>query len=67
MALDGLSGAKVKENSFLDWFSRGESRHPVFGRVTVGYEVAVKISKVYTQADRPVDPVQVKSITIRGL
>lgn len=57
----------VKDNTFLDWFSRGDSRHPVFGKVVKGYDIAVKISKVYTQQDRPVDPVMMKSISIRGL
>ena len=31
---DALVSAEVKDNSFLDWFSRGESRHPVFGKVS---------------------------------
>ncbi|CAL1146381.1 unnamed protein product [Cladocopium goreaui] len=57
----------VKDNTFLDWFSRGESRHPVFGKVIKGYDTAVKISKVYSQQDRPVEPIMMKSITIRGL
>ena len=26
--------AQVKDNTFLDWFSRGDSRHPVFGKVS---------------------------------
>ena len=30
----GWMWAQVKDNTFLDWFSRGESRHPVFGKVS---------------------------------
>merc|ERR1712151_1435923 len=41
----------VANNSNLDWFSPGASKHPVFGKVTEGYEVAVAISKVRTQND----------------
>ncbi|CAE7320570.1 rotA [Symbiodinium natans] len=54
----------VRDNTFLDWFSRGDARHPVFGKVIKGYDVAVKISKVYTQNDRPVEPVMMKSVIV---
>ena len=56
---------EVRDNTFLDWFSPGDSRHPVFGRVVDGYDVAVKISKVYTQSDRPVEPVMMESVSIK--
>merc|ERR1719197_411208 len=36
----------VANNNFLDWFSPGESKHPVFGKITEGYDIVVKISKV---------------------
>merc|ERR1711979_51342 len=36
----------VANNSNLDWFSPGASKHPVFGKITDGYDVCVKISKV---------------------
>merc|ERR1719433_1935851 len=36
----------VADNANLDWFTPGESRHPVFGKITSGYdEVCVKISQ----------------------
>uniref|UniRef100_A0A7S4SJU6 Peptidyl-prolyl cis-trans isomerase n=1 Tax=Alexandrium monilatum TaxID=311494 RepID=A0A7S4SJU6_9DINO len=57
----------VADNSFLDWFSPGESKHPVFGTITEGYEVCVAISKVPTRNDNPVTPVMMNSVKIEGL
>jgi cyclophilin family peptidyl-prolyl cis-trans isomerase len=52
-------------NSYLDWFSPGPSKHPVFGKVTNGAEVIQKINATPTDAsDRPTTPVEVKKITI---
>mmetsp|Transcript_46550 Transcript_46550/g.85288 ORF Transcript_46550/g.85288 Transcript_46550/m.85288 type:complete len:187 (+) Transcript_46550:79-639(+) len=56
----------VANNNFLDWFSPGESKHPVFGKITKGYETVVAISKVKTSNDNPVQPIMMKSITIQG-
>lgn len=55
----------TKHNDFLDWFSAGASKHPVFGRVTEGMDVVESIEKTATDgSDRPITPVQVISITI---
>ena len=56
-------------NSFLDWFSPGASRHPVFGKVTAGAEVVKAIETTPTNkgaGDRPITPVQVKKVTVTG-
>ena len=58
----------VANNKNLDWFSAGPSQHPVFGKITSGYDVVVKISKVRTDRnDNPVEPIKMNQITIRGL
>merc|ERR1719371_160564 len=41
----------VAHNDFLDWFSPGESKHPVFGKVTGGFDIIQKIVKVPTTND----------------
>merc|ERR1712113_1295072 len=57
----------VANNSNLDWFSPGTSKHPVFGKVTSGMDVVTSISKVRTRDDNPVEPIKMKSIKISGL
>ncbi len=56
----------TEHNSFLDWFSSGESRHPVFGKVTQGEDVVKQIETTPTGAgDRPTTPVQLISLTVQ--
>jgi cyclophilin family peptidyl-prolyl cis-trans isomerase len=53
-------------NAYLDWFTPGASKHPVFGRVTEGMEVVRAIEATPTgPGDRPRTPVQVRRITIQ--
>ena len=52
-------------NGFLDWFSSGQSKHPVFGKITEGMDVVQAIESTKTSAqDRPLTPVRVERITI---
>lgn len=56
----------TKHNSFLDWFSPGPSKHPVFGKITEGADVVKTIETTPTDSkDRPKTPVQVYKITIQ--
>ena len=52
-------------NSYLDWFSPGNSKHPVFGRVVGGMEVVNAIGTARTgRGDRPVTPIQMVKVTV---
>jgi cyclophilin family peptidyl-prolyl cis-trans isomerase len=53
-------------NANLDWFTPGQSRHPVFGKVTDGKDVVTKIEKTPTTDDSPNTPVKVIKITVAG-
>jgi cyclophilin family peptidyl-prolyl cis-trans isomerase len=52
-------------NPYLDWFSPGPSKHPVFGKVIRGMDVLQAIEKSPTDAqDRPRTPVQMIKVTV---
>ena len=52
-------------NSYLDWFTPGPSKHPVFAKITSGLDVAKKIESSPTDGrDRPTTPIQMISVTV---
>ena len=56
----------TKHNSYLDYFSPGQSKHPVFGKVTKGMDVVNAIGSTPTMpGDRPKTPVKMEKITIK--
>lgn len=55
----------TKHNAFLDFFSPGQSKHPVFGKITGGMDIVTAINSVPTDTnDRPSTPVQVISVSV---
>mmetsp|Transcript_127979 Transcript_127979/g.255570 ORF Transcript_127979/g.255570 Transcript_127979/m.255570 type:complete len:283 (-) Transcript_127979:114-962(-) len=56
----------VADNNFLDFFNpQTPSKHPVFGKITEGFDVVKQITETRTdRKDRPMTPIQMKSITM---
>lgn len=53
-------------NDYLDWFTPGRSKHPVFGKIIEGWDVVQKIEAAPTGAgDRPKTPIQVIRVTVQ--
>ncbi len=53
-------------NAYLDFFSPGASRHPVFGRIIDGMDVVNQIESTPCRSDRPTTPVKVNSIQMES-
>jgi cyclophilin family peptidyl-prolyl cis-trans isomerase len=54
-------------NAYLDWFSPGPSKHPVFGKITKGLDTVKKIESTQTDAnDRPTTPLKMVKVTVKG-
>jgi cyclophilin family peptidyl-prolyl cis-trans isomerase len=52
-------------NAYLDWFTPGASKHPVFAKIVSGLDVLKKIESTPTDgSDRPTTPVKMISVTI---
>lgn len=52
-------------NSYLDWFTAGRSKHPVFGKVISGMEIVDQIGSAPRNAqDRPTTPIQVVKVSV---
>src|SRR3954469_20462602 len=52
-------------NHYLDWFTPGASKHPVFAKVVSGLDVVKKIETTPTAAgDRPTTPIQMVKVTV---
>ena len=56
----------TKHNAYLDWFTPGASKHPVFGKIVSGMDVIRKIETAATDSrDRPRTPVKMIKVTVQ--
>ena len=55
-------------NNYLDWFTPGPSKHPVFGKVIQGMDIVrlCDMTPTTKPVDRPITPVRVSKITVNG-
>ncbi len=52
-------------NAYLDWFSPGPSKHPVFGKIVDGLDVLKKLDGTPTgPGDRPNPPIKMIKVTV---
>jgi cyclophilin family peptidyl-prolyl cis-trans isomerase len=54
----------TRANAYLDWFSPGPSKHPVFGKIVDGMDVVRKIESAPTTEERPKTPIKMIHITV---
>ena len=55
----------VADNTNLNWFDPSTpSKHPVFAKITDGYDLLVQISQVPTNNDNPATPIKMEKIEI---
>jgi cyclophilin family peptidyl-prolyl cis-trans isomerase len=51
-------------NDYLDWFTPGASKHPVFGKVTAGMEIIKKIEGFGSRSGKTSKALRVNKITV---